>query len=96
MKELRYREDVTFKIGNEKLHYVVRETFLGHAGGYNGRIFIELGLSQDEKMALASKHYNYITEEGDWPSFKQGDYAAATELVKALYDLCNIHNIKLL
>jgi hypothetical protein len=98
MKTLEWGDKVTFKVGDEVLKYEVRADYLNCVNGArNYEVFKLLGMTKDkERLEFASKIYGYEVTEGDWPCFKDEDYAAATELVKAVYDLCNLHNIKLL
>jgi hypothetical protein len=96
MKELRFDDKVTFKVGDNVLHYQVRVNHLDYIDGIsNYEVFKLLGMTKhEERREFASKIYGYESKEGDWPVFKDGDYAAATELVKHLYDLCNKYNLK--
>jgi hypothetical protein len=55
-------------------------------------VFKKLGLSEAQKKDLATHYYGYAQTGGDWPYYRKNDYKAATELVKALYDLCNKYN----
>jgi hypothetical protein len=98
MKTLKFDDKVIFRVGDKVLNYQVRTNHLDYVdGARNYKVFELLGITKDkERYEFASKIYGYKVKEGDWPCFKDQDYAAATELVKALYDLCNIHNIKLL
>lgn len=95
MKELKENDKIYFIVDGEVHQYIVQATFLNHTTRWNDGIFDALKLEKEEKLALASEHYGYKVYQGDWPDYKPGDYAAATRLVKALYDLCNIHNSKL-
>jgi hypothetical protein len=98
MKTLKWGDKVTFKVGDKVLNYEVRENHLTYVDGpVNYELFKLLGMTKDkERHEFASKIYGYEVNKGDWPCFEEKDYAAATELVKALHDLCNIHNLKLL
>ena len=94
MKELEHGDNIYFTVGDEVFSYRVADSFLNYPRGDNDAIFTALGLNRTEKIDLASLHYGYLANQGDWPEFKHKDYASATRLVKALYDLCNIHNTK--
>ena len=94
MKELKENDKVYFTVDHEVHQYIVGATFLNHTTRRNDGIFDALELERKEKLALASEHYGYKVHQGDWPDYKPGDYAAATRLVKAVYDLCNIYNTK--
>jgi len=96
MKKLSFDDEVIFKVGDNVLHYKVRVNHLIYVdGARNYEVFKLLGITKDkERYEFASKIYGYKVKEGDWPVFKDWDYAAATELVKHLYDLCNKYNLK--
>lgn len=95
MKELEHGDKLFFTVGDKVFHYTVADSFLNCRSSVdNDAIFIALGLNRTEKIDLASVHYGYRSDQGDWPQFNNRDCAAATRLVKALYDLCNIHNTK--
>jgi hypothetical protein len=99
METLKFDDKVIFRVGNEVLHYQVKHNHLVYQDEdkYNHRVFTLLEMiTQKERWEFASKIYGYQVVAGDWPCFRVDDYAAATELVKALHDLCNLHNIKLL
>lgn len=51
---------------------------------FNDEIFTILGLDPHE---YCSKHYGYKSRDGIWPSYKDYDLEAATNVVKALYTL---------
>ena len=92
MKELYHGDNVFFKVGDETFEYTVSDCFLNHRRGDNDAIFTALGLDKTDKIDLASDNYGYDANNGDWPEYRSTDFAAATRLIKALYDLCNIHN----
>ena len=94
MKELKENDKVNFVVNGKVHQYIVGTTFLNHTSMGNDAVFDALGLEREQKLALASKHYGYKVYQGDWPEYKHVDFAAATRLVKGLYDLCNIHNTK--
>ena len=99
METLKFDDKITFRVGDEVLHYKVKTNHLAYEeeDKYNHRVFTLLEMpTKEQRWEFASKIYGYQVIAGDWPCFKFHDYAAATELVKALYDLCNIHNYKLL
>ena len=94
MKELKENDKIYFTVDGEVHQYIVGASFLNHTTRQNDGIFDALGLEREEKLALASEHYGYRADQGDWPEYKSNDFAAATRLMKALHDLCNIHNTK--
>lgn len=93
MKELKDGDEVRFRIGDIVLGYMVRDDHIYSTDGYNNYVVFEkLGLSEAQKKDLATNYYGYRPTGGDWPYYRRHDYAAATELVKALHDLCNKYN----
>lgn len=94
MKELDHGDKVSFKVGDKVHEYTVSITFLNHETARNEVVFNALGMTREQRLAIASQHYGYRADQGDWPEYKSNDYAAATRLVKAVYDLCNIYNTK--
>jgi len=96
MEQLKSGVKIKFIVGDDFYVYEVSSSYLdlrkSSAGYTNAAIFNALGISEDEKYELATKYYGYSISQGVWPSYQ--DYDAATELVKHLYDLCNIHNTK--
>lgn len=93
MKELKDGDEVRFRVGDIVLGYMVRDDHIYSTDGYNNYIVFEkLGLTSDQKRNLATAYYGYAPTGGDWPYYRRHDYAAATELVKALHDLCNKYN----
>jgi hypothetical protein len=56
----------------------------------NDTIFKELNL---DKYKFCSEHYGYKTESGLWPSFTPRDYAAATRVIIALFNIIE-HNVE--
>jgi hypothetical protein len=96
MEQLKSGVKIKFIVGDDFYVYEVNSSYLDlrkTSGEYsNAAIFNALGISEDEKYELATKYYGYHVSQGVWPSYR--DYDTATELVKHLYDLCNIHNTK--
>jgi hypothetical protein len=96
MEQLKRGVKIKFVVGDDFYLYEVTPSYLDlrkTSGEYsNAAIFKALDISEDEKYELATKYYGYSVSQGVWPSYK--DYKSATELVKYLYDLCNIHNTK--
>lgn len=92
MKELEHGDRIVFRVEDKVYEYIVSDCFLNYPRGDNDAIFIALGLDKTDKIDLASDNYGYRSDQGDWPEYRNTDFAAATRLVKALYDLCNIHN----
>ena len=93
------RDIVIFHVKNEHgefidLKYEVRSDFLMNIDDildaspsdrhYNDEIFTILGLDAHE---FCTKYYGYKSGNGIWPSYKEYDYEAATNVVKALYTL---------
>jgi len=97
MEILKKDDVVKFRVGSLTLNYQVWNNHVSCTDGFsNYVVFDKLGLNDSQRKALATKHYGYKPiGHGDWPNFKGGDYRAATELVKAVHDLCNKHNFKL-
>lgn len=96
MKQLNNNDKITFKVGDKSYDYIVGNTILSCTHDYNHAIFKALGMSDGEKDIMASVCYGYsLRDVGSWPPFRERDYEAATNLVKRLYDMCNIHNSKL-
>jgi hypothetical protein len=56
---------------------------------FNDEIFTILGLDPHE---YCSKYYGYVARDGIWPSYKDYDLEAATNVVKALYTLIDTMN----
>ena len=56
---------------------------------FNDEIFTILGLDPHE---FCSKYYGYGARDGIWPSYKDYDLEAATNVVKALYTLIDTMN----
>lgn len=94
MKELKENDKIYFTVDDEVHQYIVQASFLNHTSMGNDAIFDALEIGREQKLELASQHYGYRSDQGDWPEYRGGDFAAATRLVKALYDLCNIYNTK--
>jgi hypothetical protein len=96
MEQLKSGVKIKFIVGDDFYVYEVGPSYLDlrktSAEYTNAAIFNALGISEDEKYELATKYYGYPVSQGIWPSYQ--DYKSATELVKHLYDLCNIHNTK--
>ena len=60
----------------------------------NRRVFIELGIGDDENycvdspiVRICSKLYGYLAGGGDWPTFYDNDYKAATRIVNHVFSL---------
>lgn len=94
MKELQQGDRIVFKVEDKEYEYTVSDSFLNYPRGDNDAIFDALEIGREQKLELASELYGYRSDQGDWPEYKSTDFAAATRLVKALYDLCNIYNTK--
>jgi len=93
MKELKKGDEVRFRVGDIVLGYRVGDDHMSSTDFYdNYVVFEKLGLSTAQKKDLATHYYGYMPEGGDWPYYRKNDYAAVTELVKAVHDLCNKYN----
>ena len=102
---LREGDIVVFRFKNEHhefvdLKYVVKCDFLmaiqdvydiSPSVMYNNdAIFIELGLDPHE---FCSKYYGYKSNDGRWPHYKDYDFGAVTNVVKALYAMIDSMNM---
>lgn len=83
---LRQHDVVIFTVDDDEIKYVVDSNHLAAIDGINSAIFNVLGI--ENKYKYCSKYYWYPTFDGAWPVFKNGDFAAATELVYALFMEC--------
>lgn len=89
--ELRKGDEVVFAAKGETLTYSVGERYLRCATrvrGANGWIFEAIGLEQEseEKTRFVKAAQGYELDHCDfWPEFRNGDFAAATRLVEAIY-----------
>jgi hypothetical protein len=101
---LRERDIVIFHVKDKQgefvdLKYVVEYNFLMTIQDvddispsdmyHNDAIFTELGLDPRE---FCSKYYGYESGYGRWPDYKDYDFEAATNVVKALYTLIDTMN----
>lgn len=68
----------------KNIKHIVEETFLCPIGEENDIIFKELGIN---KRDFCKEHYGYDAPTGIWPSCENGDYAALTRVVKALFKI---------
>ena len=88
-KELEKGDEIIFHGPKGDVKYTVSANRCVNPSKFdNSKIFTDLGMSESEKYALASKCYGYITSSGDWPSCKDNDCAALTRLVDELHRLC--------
>lgn len=76
------------------LKYTVHSTFLNYMRNeygvcLNDAIFTTLGL---DPCKFCSKYYGYAAHNGIWPCYKEWDFEAATNVVKALYTLIDSIN----
>lgn len=84
--ELSLGDLVTFTLAGRKLAYTVHDSYLSGVGYLdNDAIFKLLKL---DKVDIASHNYGYKPGIGDWPTFKKGDFKAATRLVNRLKEIC--------
>lgn len=93
-KILKFNDIVNFYlVGKGNYQYCVAPSYLNIGDDTNAKIFIELGMSPDEKRQICDKAYGYQARyDGQWPECKDGDYEALTRLVNMLYLECNIYN----
>lgn len=83
---LRQHDVVIFTVDDNKIKYVVNSDHLAEINGGDGAIFKVLDI--ENKHRYCSIYYDYQTSDGAWPVFKNGDFAAATELVYELFMEC--------
>lgn len=85
-KTLKKGDRVVFTFNGNKYKYIVYHRFLEETSGYNNRQILVLawGKEADYRAAL-SKAYGYAENGGDWPEYEDGDYAAATRAVRAVF-----------
>ena len=74
---------------------VYRAVVRGHTvalqdGACNNQLFDDLGIVN--RHCYASRHYGYTTTDGNWPAFREGDYAALQRLFD---DLCSTYGVKI-
>ena len=96
---------VSFRVENKQgelvyLKYTVEDNFLRIKQDifdaspsdryYNDEIFTILGL---DPYKFCSKYYGYEASSGIWPRYKDYDFEAATNVVKALYSVINLINV---
>lgn len=80
---LEERDEVYFTVEGKECRYVVHSDFLGCRDWEgNSFVFRQLGIDRYE---IGSKAYEYITEDGGWPSSKGYDFEALTRLVWLVY-----------
>ena len=106
LKDLEYRrlhegDVVIFHVKDKQgefvdLKYEVKSDYLTNISEgmpvehYNDEIFKILGLNPFD---FCYKHYGYRYKGGDWPYYKNHDFEAATNAVKALYTLIDSMNM---
>lgn len=88
---LKFNDTVVFTVNDKDIGYRVSENHLTQSHDINSKIFNALGL---DKYKYCSKEYGYDTNNGDWPCYKKGDYNAATNLVLALFELCDSESFR--
>ena len=87
MEQLNSGDKIIFTIKDKNYIYTVYSQHLCIKGaGYNNQIFKDLGL---DKFKFCSDCYGYNSGVGDWPESKDGDYAALTRVVEALFPYCD-------
>lgn len=91
---LKYGDRVIFNlVGKGSYEYTVMTDFMNYSNDTNAMIFMELGMSADEKILFCDKAYGYEADRsGQWPEFKEKDYEALTRLVTMLHQECNVYN----
>lgn len=91
---LKYGDKVTFKlVGKGNYEYIVRDEYLNTDEDTNALIFIELGMSAQEKIEFCRKAYGYEPRhDGQWPECRVNDYEALTRCVTMLHQECNVLN----
>jgi hypothetical protein len=91
MEILKLNDKVSFKIGDDIVNYFVRDNYLEASLHNNNRkIFSMLNIKNPEEFC--SRHYGYKERGGYWPSSKDNDFEALTNVVSALKELCNNYN----
>ena len=87
MEQLNSGDKIIFTIKDKNYIYTVYSNHLCIKGaGYNDQIFKDLGL---DKFRFCSDCYGYNSGRGDWPESENGDYAALTRVVEALFPYCD-------
>lgn len=77
----------------EDIYYIVQKTYLRAQGRQEsniifGRLNRRKGVEKIDKIALATECYGYAPPNKTyWPEYRKSDYAAATKLVRRLYEL---------
>jgi hypothetical protein len=85
MKTYKEDDEVIFHI-NGTIEYKVERDYLHHRHGVNSVIFQQLDI--DDSSTFCSNAYGYKAGEGYCPTYKSGDYAAASRLIEALHVKC--------
>lgn len=87
MEQLNSGYKIIFTIKDKNYIYTVYPQHLCiRSSGYNDQIFKDLKL---DKFKFCSDCYGYAPGRGDWPESKNGDYAALTRIVEALFSYCD-------
>jgi len=93
---LKSDDKIVFHVpGYDPLTYMVFEDLINNrTDGCNRRVFIELGIGNEDDYSLnspivnvCSMAYGYPAGAGDWPIFHAGDYDAATRIVNHVFSL---------
>ena len=92
MKTYKEDDEVIFHINGPIEHKVERD-YLRHRHGVNSIIFQQLDI--DDSSTFCSNAYGYKAGEGYCPTYKSGDYAAASRLIEALHVKCNGKRLKI-
>lgn len=94
---LQHNDKIVFHVpGHNRLEYKVFSDHINNrtTDSCNRRVFIELGIGDDENYCvdspifrICSKLYGYSAGGGDWPTFHDNDYDAATRIVNHIFTL---------
>lgn len=92
-KKLRLGSKVMFVVDEIAYRYTVCSSDLEYTGPsfhYNDIVLKKLLVTRVEIIEFASKCYGYGAGiPGDWPNYTSNDFAAATRMVNAIFDLIN-------
>ena len=81
---LAFDDVVVFSYKGKDYSHIVKSFYLEKKGNSNDILFIVTNIN---KVTFAEEFYGYPLEgDGKWPQYKNKDYAAATRLVKGLFE----------
>jgi hypothetical protein len=95
-RNLQHSDKIVFHVpGHNRLEYKVFSDHIGNRiDGCNRRVFIELGIGDEDDYSMGSPTvkvcsaaYGYPAGDGNWPIFHAGDYGAATRIVNHVFSL---------